>query len=271
MFWLLFMSTAGEHYRAGNLAGAIESATRAVKEAPSDTSLRWLLGELLLIDGQLDRADSQFDTILSLEPGAVGSILPVRHLLRAAIARRDYFAGGGLPTFLEEGPTPVMRLLLEAFVNLRAGDVERAGELAAEAERSRPAIPCRVGKQRHTDFRDLDDLLSGVFEVFSSSGKYYWIPMQRVELLEFSKPRRPLDILWRPVRIVVSDAFDAEVHMPVIYGTQQSADDASKLGRRTDWLGSAPGPVSGVGQRVYLVDGDSEQPMMELDRVTFGG
>lgn len=265
------MSTAGELFRAGNLTAAGEAAAQAVKAAPTDLSARWLLAELLILAGDFDRADSQLDTIMSLEAGAAATVVPVRHLLRAETARRDFFEATSVPSFLDEGPTPQMRLLLESFVQLRAGDSVRAGELAAEAERLRPALPGRCGDEPFADFRDLDDLVSGVFEVLTKTGRYYWIPAERVERLEFTPPERPLDLLWRPVRMVVRDAFDADVHMPAIYGGREGADDASRLGRRTDWMGEAPAPVRGVGQRVFLLDGDREAGIMELDTVIFGG
>lgn len=264
------MASAGDLFRAGQLSAAIDTAAAAVKAAPSDLSARWLLAELLMVRGDHDRADNQLDTIMSLEPGAAASVVPVRHLLRAATARQDFFDAATLPAFLDDGPTPVMRLLLEAFVLLRAGDLAKAGTLAAEAERLRPAMPGRHGDEAFADFRDLDDLTTGVFEVLTKTGKYYWIPAERVEEMEFSKPERPLDLLWRPVRMVVRDAFDAEVHMPAIYGLKDGADDSARLGRRTDWLGDPPAPARGVGQRVFALDGDRELGIMELAHVRFG-
>ena len=71
--------------------------------------------------------------------------------------------------------------------------------------------------------------------------------------------------------MVVRDAFDAEVHIPAIYGVTTGADDASRLGRRTDWVGTEPAPVRGVGQRMFLLDGEREVGVMELSRVTFEG
>jgi type VI secretion system protein ImpE len=264
------MATAGELFRAGDLSAAVAAATAAVKAEPADLAARWLLAELLIVAGDHDRADSQLDTIMSLEAGAAGAVVPLRHVLRAATTRRDFFAAASLPAFLEDSPTPALRLLLEAFVQLRAGDAAKAGELAAEAERLRPALAGRCGDETFTDFRDLDDLTSDVFEVLTRTGKYYWIPAERVELLEFNPPERPLDLIWRPARMVVRDAFDAEVHLPAIYGLLDGADDAVRLGRRTDWVGEPPAPVRGVGQRMFALDGDRELGVMELATVHFG-
>ena len=182
------MGRAGDLYRAGQLAAAIDAAVQAVKAEPADLSARWLLAELLIIGGEFDRADGQLDTVMSLDAGAAATVVPVRHLLRGETARRDFFSGAGLPEFLDEGPTATMRLLLESGVHLRSGDAARAAALAEEAERARPALPGRLGDEPFTDFRDLDDLTSGVFEVLTRTGKYYWIPAERVELVEFQKP-----------------------------------------------------------------------------------
>lgn len=263
------MSDAGDLYRAGQLSAAIASAVEAVKREPNDYAVRWLLAELLIVAGEFDRADLQLDTIMALEPGAATSVVPVRQLLRAEVARRDYYLNAAIPSFLEDTPTQSMKCLLESFVQFRAGDFKKAGELAAEAEQLRPAICGRLSGESFADFRDLDDLLTGVFEVLTKTGKYYWIPVERVELLEFSKPERPLDLFWRPVRMVVRDAFDAEIHMPVTYGNHETADEASRLARRTDWLGGELLPVRGVGQRVFLVDNERELAMMEIDVLNF--
>lgn len=267
---MVIMATAGDLYRSGNLAAAIEAAAAAVKAGPGDLAARWLLAELLIVSGDLERADLQLDTLMSLDAGAAASVVPVRHLLRAETARRDFHATARVPEFLEEGPTPAMRLLLEAFVHLRAGDFARAGALAAEAERLRPALAGRSGDRAFADFRDLDDVTSGVFEVLTRSGKYYWIPAERVLSLDFAKPERPLDLVWRPVRMAVRDAFDADVHVPAVYGCLDGADDASRLGRRTAWVGEEPAPVRGVGQRVFAID-DDEVGIMELTSVVFTG
>ncbi len=85
------MGRAGDLYRAGQLAAAIDAAVQAVKAEPADLSARWLLAELLIIGGEFDRADGQLDTVMSLDAGAAATVVPVRHLLRGETARRDFF------------------------------------------------------------------------------------------------------------------------------------------------------------------------------------
>jgi len=106
--------------------------------------------------------------------------------------------------------------------------------------------------------------------VLTRTGKYYWIPMNRVDAIEFKPAERPLDFVWRQAHIIVRDAFEADVHLPAVYGSLQGCDDSSRLGQRTDWLGADGEAVVGVGRRLFLLDGEETVDMMDLQSLTFG-
>jgi type VI secretion system protein ImpE len=109
-----------------------------------------------------------------------------------------------------------------------------------------------------------------VFEVLTSNGKYYWIPVDRVESIEFRPPQRPRDLLWRRARMIVHDGPDGEVYLPALYaGSHAAAEDGLRLGRATDWAGGQGRPVRGSGQRTFLV-GDEAKTLMEIQVLTFG-
>lgn len=264
------MSTPHEHLRDGNLAAATASCQEAVKAKPSDLEARWLLAELLVLGGDLERADQQLDTLMNLEPRAAVTAVPLRQLLRAETARRDFFTAGRVPELID-GVDAGVRARLEAFVLLRAGNRAAAGEAVAAAERDRPLLGGTLDGRAFTDFRDLDDITAGVFEVLTHTGKYYWIPMERVERIEFTPPERPLDLAWRRARMVVRDAFDAEVHLPALYGTVADLDDQLRLGKRTDWLGADGEAILGVGQRSFVIDGEEQSDMLGIGTLTFTG
>jgi len=261
--------TAGALFRAGKLAPAVEQAGLAVKKSPGDLAARLLLGELLLFAGNLERADVILDAASQLDPSAAVVVAEFRQLLRAEMARRQLRRDGRLPEFLGE-PTPAQRAVLAAHVALRAGDAAEAAQQAAEAEALRPRVPGRDGKAAFDDFRDADDLCAGSFEVLTTTGKYYWIPTERVESMEFHAPRRPRDLAWRRASMSVSDGPDGEVYLPTTYGNDEPdlADDY-RLGRATDWREAGAGPVRGVGQRTFLV-GDDARGIMDLTALTFG-
>ena len=62
---------------------------------------------------------------------------------------------------------------------------------------------------------------------------------------------------------------DGEVYLPAIYAADDPMTDALRLGRETDWRQIEPGPVRGVGQRLFMM-GDDAVAMMDLGNIRFG-
>ena len=256
-------------FRAGKLAPAIEAANAAVRRNPGDLGGRVLLAELLVFAGNFERADTLLDAAAQIDPTVVIGIAEFRQLLRAALARRQHSREGRLPEFLGE-PTPALRSGLAALVALCAGDTEEAVRHAAQAEAVRPRVAGHAGDLPFDDFRDADDLHAGFFEVLTTTGKYFWIPTERVSNIELHAPRRPRDLAWRRASVSVNDGPDGDVYLPVIYDTQKlDLSDEFLLGRATDWIGAEKGPALGIGQRVFLV-GDDAVSIMDLTALRFG-
>jgi type VI secretion system protein ImpE len=152
---------------------------------------------------------------------------------------------------------------------LREGKSTAAASLLAQAEEERPKVSGACDGQAFEDWRDLDDLTAPVFEVLTSTGKYFWIPVESVDFIEFHPPERPHDLLWRRAHMVVAGGPDGEVYLPSLYPmTFESPDDQLRLGRGTDWRGGDGEPVRGVGQRMYLV-GDDPRSILELKTIEF--
>lgn len=259
--------TAGALFRAGNLAAAVDAANAAVRKAPGDIAARVLLAELLVFAGNLERADVILDAASQVEPEAAVVVAEFRQLLRADMARRQLRRDGRVPEFLGE-PTDTQRLQLAAQVALRAGDMTEAAKLTAEAEIGRPHVSGFAGDTPFDDLRDADDLCAGSFEVLTTTGKFYWIPTERVVSIEFHPPKRARDLLWRRATMSVRAGPDGDVYLPAIYGSEDAAlADVLKLGRETDWIEDG-GPVRGAGQRLFLV-GDDAIGIMDLTTVEF--
>lgn len=261
--------TAHELFHAGKLKEAIAAQVEEVRNHPTDSGHRLFLSELLCFAGEFERADTQLDALGHQDTKALPVATVFRHLIRAAQARQDFYKAGRVPEFLgrPEGPT---RLLLEASVFLREGATAEAAKCRAQAEAEWSGVAGTCDDQPFDDFRDLDDLNFAFFEVFTSGGEYYWIPIDRVELVEFKAPERPRDLLWRPAHMVVRNGPDGEVYFPVLYhGATDQANEEIRLGRVTEWLGGEEEtPVRGVGQRTFLV-GENAIPLMELNTITF--
>jgi type VI secretion system protein ImpE len=263
----------GALFRAGKLMPAIEAANAAVRKSPADLGGRILLAELLLFTGNVERADVILDAAAQADPTSLIAVAEFRQLLRAEIARRQYSRDGRVPEFLGE-PSEALKAALAAGVALRAGEIAEAARHAAEAEATRPRVPGVATQQDATtpfdDFRDVDDLHAGFFEVLTTTGKYYWIPTERVASVEFEAPRRPRDLVWRRANMVVTDGPDGVVYIPALYDSGKvDLGDELRLGRATEWGDEETDPVRGTGQRVFLI-GDDAQPIMELAALRFG-
>jgi type VI secretion system protein ImpE len=121
------------------------------------------------------------------------------------------------------------------------------------------------------DLRDLDDLTADFLEVLTSTGKYYWVPIERLVTVEFRAPVRPRDLVWRRAAMAVKDGPEGEVYVAAIYtAPAEGVDDAMRLGRVTDWRGGDGTPVRGVGQRTLLVD-DEARPLLEIRDIRVQG
>jgi len=260
--------TASEFYRAGQLADAIAAATEEVKRHPVETSRRGLLAELLCFAGQWERADLQLEIISQQDPQLTLGISMFRQLIRAEQARQAFYASGAVPEFLGQ-PSPVLQLHLEASIRVREERLPEAAALLEEAESQRPKPRGTCDGRAFDDFRDLDDLTAPFLEVLTSNGKYYWVPLERIEAIEFRAPERPRDLLWRRVHLVVQDGPDGEVFLPVLYyGSHAEEDDRLKLARMTDWRGGDGTPARGIGQRMFLVGSEGES-ILEMKHLEF--
>jgi type VI secretion system protein ImpE len=259
--------TAAALFHAGKLDDAVAAAQAALRKAPTDINARVLLGELLAFTGNLERADVVLDAASAIDPSTALVVAEFRQLIRADMARRQLFRDGRVPEFLAD-PTETQRLQLAALVALRAGDLAEAMRQAEAAESARPRAPGKHGDAVFDDMRDADDLLAGSFEVLTTTGKYFWIPTERVQTLEFHPPKRPRDLLWRRASMSVEAGPDGEVYLPAVYAADDATTDALRLGRETDWRQADGGPVRGVGQRLFIV-GEDAVPMMELGNFRF--
>lgn len=259
---------AGALFHAGKLAEAVAAAGAAVKRAPGDLGARILLAELLAFSGNAERADVILDAAADVDPTAAVAVAEFRQLLRAEVARRQLFRDGRVPEFLGE-PTPAQRHALAALVAARSGDLAEAVRLAQEAEAARPHVSGTHDGHHFDDLRDADDLLAGSFEVLTTTGKYFWVPIERVASVEFHPPKRPRDLLWRRASMSVNQGPDGDVYIPAIYAASDGAgEEALLLGRATDWTPPEAGPVRGLGLRTFLL-GEGAATIMELQSLAF--
>ncbi|MEX0731278.1 MAG: type VI secretion system accessory protein TagJ [Aquisalimonadaceae bacterium] len=254
------MTTAQTYYQQGDLIAAIDAIASELRGEPGNGGKRAFYAELLCLRGDLERADRQLDTLLSLEPGAALTIATWRQLIHAAQARQDVFTNGRVPEIVD-APSTRVQGLLEILVALREGRAADAASRARALEEARLPCPAVVNDKPVQDVRDLDDLCAGVLEVLATNGKYFWVDQECVVSLTFHPAERPLDLLWRKASLVLTSGTEGDVFIPAVYATR-TLDQAALLGRSTDW-DEAGGLVRGIGQRTWLV-GDDALPLADI-------
>jgi type VI secretion system protein ImpE len=260
--------SASDHFRAGRLNEAISEAQAAVRSKPQDQSSRYLLAELLCFNGELEKADKQLDALGDLDPKGMMTVAMFRQLIRSEQARQQFYQDGRVPEFIDK-PTPDLELRLRASLLIREGNKAEAGRVLAEAEAQRKPAAGSCNGKPFADFRDLDDLTSSFFEVYTATGKFYWMPFEKIDEIEFRPPERSRHLLWRSARLTHRDGPEIEVHFPALYPDSARHDDVQcRLGRMTDWLGGEGEPTRGIGQRTFLVD-DESRGIMEIKSIKF--
>jgi type VI secretion system protein ImpE len=262
-------STAAELIEAGDLDGAIEALNLEVRQNPADTARRSSLAELLCFAGNFERADRLLDALQHQDPGVAVGVALFRHLIRGEEARQQFYAECRLPEFLEP-PADDDQLYLKALVALKDKDAATAAALLADAEARRAPLAGKVDGVPFADLRDLDDVAAAHFDVLTSTGKFFWIPMRRIEGIKLHAPERRRDLLWRRATVSVAGSADGEVFLPTIYAPVDGATALQRLGRATDFLGAEGEPVRGVGLKSFLF-GEEAKTILEISEIEIGG
>lgn len=258
---------AGTLFRNGDLGGAVEAATRAVKAHPTELSHRTFLFELLCFTGDVERAARQLDVVGHQDAATEPAVQVYRNILHAEHLRRRLFSESLGPEFLAD-PPPFIHLHLEAIAQLRSGDATGAAATLARAEATRGSLQGQINGAAFDGCRDCDDVLAPLLELIIVRD-YVWVPFEQIRELDIAAPERPRDLLWIPARLELVTGAQYRGYVPVLYeGSHRHANDQVKLGRQTEWIGSEGEPVRGAGQRTFLA-GDDGYAVLDTRRVEF--
>jgi type VI secretion system protein ImpE len=191
---------ASQLFKAGQLAEAIETQLAIVKAKPLDHGQRLFLFEMLVFNGELDRAQRQIEAIQHDEPELVAAVSDYRRMLDSERLRRQVFSGKAKPDFLSPPPEHVRQRLI-GIAKLAESSSE-AQEIFQQANEQIPAIQGSLNGTPFDLLRDGDDRLGSVLEVHVK-GKYLWIPLEQVRKITLTAPRFPRDLIWMPAHLEV--------------------------------------------------------------------
>lgn len=256
------VASAETAFRAGDLAGALRDLQQGVRQDPSNAKLRVFLAQLLMVQGDWDRAVNQLQVVGEMDPGA----LPMVHAYGTAIQcerlRAEVFAGSRGPLLFGE-PEPWIAQLMQSLTLLGQGDAQQAAELRAQAFDAAPATAGTLNGEAFEWIADADSRVGPILEVLLN-GAYYWVPMHRIARVAVEPPADARDLVWVPAQFQWTNGGEAMGLIPVRYpGSEKSEDAAIRMARKTEWLAAGPDAFIGLGQRVLTTDGP-EIGLLEL-------
>lgn len=231
--------------RAGDLTGLRQLFAGRVRADPANAAHRLDLADVLLVQGELERADTHLDLAAGQDTTLALPVALTRQLIRAAIARVETFEQRRPPELVAEPDAAI-----EAALARLAGVEGAAAPVAARGVADGRAVD---------ELLDADDRTADVLEVLTSTGKYVWVPFGQIASLKLSVPERLRDVIWRPAELEVRGGPTGVVYLPAIYHAR-TMTDAQALGRETDWIEEGADDanrVTGVGLRTFLVGDDA--------------
>ena len=256
--------------REGDLSKTLAELQGRVRKDPSNAQLRTFLFQLLSVEGSWDRALTQLKVVGELDAGALPMVQTYREALQCEALRAAVFAGERSPLLFGE-PERWMALLLEALRLSANGAVAQSQEVRAEAFELAPTSTGAIegagfDTQSFAWLADADVRLGPMIEAIVN-GRYYWLPLNRLQRIEIEAPQDLRDVVWLPAQLTLTTGGETVALLPTRYpGSERAEETALRLARRTDWVDQGEEMFTGLGQRMFAAD-IGEYPIMDVRRI----
>lgn len=253
--------------KAGNLTGALAATKAAIRKAPTDSDLRFMLFQVQSLLGDWEAASNQL--VAYSELTGRQSPLPIvfNKLIEAEVRRKYVFLGEEPPTIFGEPPEWIP-LLVQALAHTAKGEFEAAQGLRAKAMEAAPAFSGKANGEPFEWLMDGDSRFGTVFEAIIN-GQYYWVPQARIRSVHLEAPAQARDAVWIAASMTLENGAEISAFLPSRYpGVTSWNDELLKLSRRTDWQEPVTGYYVGQGQRVLMTD-SSEISLLDLRDLEF--
>ena len=260
-------SDAEAALRAGDPRAALQHLTAAVRAEPADGKLRIFMAQLLCVLGQWERAHTQLNVVADMNVETVPMRETVGHAIRCELMRAQVFAGKRTPMVFGQ-PDEWLALLIESLLQQGHGNQPMAEDLARRAYDAAPPASGRIDGTAFEWIADADTRLGPVLEA-CVNGRYYWVPFSRLFKVVFDAPEDLRDCVWMPAQLMFSNGGETVALVPTRYpGSQDSADGAICLARKTEWTAAGEDRWVGLGQRVLITDA-GEHDLMAVRVIEF--
>ena len=248
-----------EWSQAKPLSEALARAEAGVRAEPQEARARWLLFELLCVQGQWERALKQLQTWAGLSRDNESTAQVMRGLIRAEHQRMELFAGRAEAATLTASETSAPAWMAGLGESLRLATLGDAAALEA-ADLAREAAlaqaPDTAGASDALSFAwvaDTDTRLGPVCEVVLA-GAYRWLPFDELKSVTQAGPARLLDLVWSQADLVLRDGTPLKAYLPMRYPVHAGDRDALLMARETVWSDVGRTGVLARGQKMWSTD-----------------
>ena len=256
--------TPVELFHEARLTEALEAQRAIVTAKPDDVAERLLLCDLLAFTGDRDAVRKQLDRLADGPPDVREYVDEWRALLHADDARH-----ASQPPDSLADRTLQFELRLRANGDSRWFDAERATDYLDDADELAPWVEGHVDGRPFEGWRDADDVLGPMLEVFRRD-RFTWVGMEQVRKLRLDEGHELRDILYRPATLWLADGSVQEIFIPGLYaGTANHPEDGIRTGAGIDWV-ERDGIMRGLGSRTFLF-GEEELTLYEFRQVEVRG
>lgn len=261
------MAQADELLRMGDLGGARAALVDLVRSQPANEQARMFLFQLFAVTGEWDKARNQLQGLAQLSAEAQMLAVAYGQAIEAEKQRAAVFSGAAELALLA-GEGGWAQGVARGITLLARGEVEAGVAARDEAFESAPDMPGSVNGAAFAWLADADSRFGPTFEAIVG-GKYGLIPFDQVSKITSEGPQDLRDTVWYPVQITFRAGHSAAGFLPARYpGSEDSSEDAVRLGRMTNWLDCDWGQ-QGCGQKLLMFSEGDELGLLEIQNLTF--
>ncbi|MBK8751520.1 MAG: virulence protein SciE type [Candidatus Competibacteraceae bacterium] len=248
------------------LRQALEQLQQQVRKQPADLKHRIFLFQLYCVLGDWQKALNQLNVLRELDAETLPMAQTYQEAIQCEALRKQVFAGARAPLFFGE-PETWLALMLEALKLTAQNEYGKAEDLRAQALDQAPVTSGCINDLPFTWLMDADPRLGPMLEAIIN-GRYYWIPLHRIRVIEFEPPSDLRDLVWLPANFTWANGGQNVGLVPVRYpGSELSEDDAIRMAGKTDWQKCSDVTQLGLGQRLLATDVD-DYALLDVRKIT---
>jgi len=257
--------SAEESLRAGNLDQSFQQLQDQVRSNPSDVKSRIFIFQIMLIQGQWDRALNQLNVACEMDDSTLLMAQTYREAIQCEVFRSKVFSGERSPLIFGK-PDKWLALLIEAIKPIVSEQYKKASKLRNEAFELAPVTTGSINGEPFEWISDADTRLGPILEIIVN-GRYYWVPFHRIKSIIIEEPEDLRDSVWLPAQFTWANAGQAVGFIPTRYpGSERDESETIRMAKSTTWQDCGNEIYLGAGQRMLATE-NNDYPLMDIREI----